>query len=176
MLCDEERDTSFAKTFRILAHHIITHDLYITAIGLKQIISHDMRLRCQCYTMMCSRMFIKVLTQHLLVLVAGSVERQIENMDDYLWKMVVHIMTESHLTVILLLADYLTVLGLSHQHNLLFLSSKHHQHLGCKIARAERILSIEGERAQVWHIRIEKDKWNTLLMQLVCKATCHFQR
>ena len=137
MLCDEERDAAFAQTFRILAHHIITHDLYITAIGLKQVISHEMRLRCHCYTMMGSRMFIKVLSQHLLVLVAGSVERKIEHIDDYIWEMIMHIMTESHLTVILLFADYMTVLGLSHQHHLFLIGRQHHQHLGCKIARAE---------------------------------------
>ena len=87
--------------------------------------------------MMGSRMFIKVLSQHLLVLVAGSVERKIEHIDDYIWEMIMHIMTESHLTVVLLFADYMTVLGLSHQHHLFLIACKHHQHLGCKIARAE---------------------------------------
>ena len=96
-----------------------------------------MRLRGHCYTMMSSRMLIKVLSQHFQILVAGSIEWKIEHMDDNLWIMVVHIMTKSHFTVILLFADHMTVLGLSHQHHFFLITRKHHQHLGSEIARAE---------------------------------------
>ncbi len=92
--------------------------------------------------MMDVRMLSKVLLQHFLGTQLSAAQRQIEHIGNlHVREVVVHVMAESHLTVVLLLADHLSVLGLSHQHHLFLIARKHHQHLGCKVARAERILS-----------------------------------
>ena len=72
----------------------------------------------------------EVLLQHLDILAFGAVERQVEVDDFHIREVVVHIVAESHLTVVLLLADHSSVLGLSHEHDFRFLRSYHHEHLG----------------------------------------------
>ena len=52
----------------------------------------------------------------------------------------------------IMLADHLSVLGLSHQHDFLFLRCDEHEHLGCEIAAAERVLTEERERLEVGHV------------------------
>ena len=130
MLCDEERDASLAQTVGILLHHVIAHDLNITAVGFQEEVAHDMCLRRHGDAVMRIRMLGKISLQHLHVFVSGSVERQVENLDFHLWEVVVHVVAETYLSVVLLLADHLSVLGLSHQHDLLFATGNHHQHLG----------------------------------------------
>ena len=44
VLGDEEGDASFAQTAGIFLHHIVAHDLNVTAVGLQQEVAHDVRL------------------------------------------------------------------------------------------------------------------------------------
>ena len=176
MLCDEEGDASFSQTFCILLHHIISHDLNIPSVGLQQEVTHDMSLRGQGDAMVCIRIGGKVFLQHLHELSAGTIEWQVEHIDLDAWEMVVHIVAEPNFTVVLLLADHDSVLCLSHQHNLLFFESKHHEHLGSEKTTAERILSEEGKWAEIRHVGVEQDERNVQLMQLVGKRSGYFKR
>ena len=176
MLCDKEGDASFSQTFCILLHHIISHNLNITAVGLQQEVPHDMSFRGEGDAMMCIRICSEIFLQHLHELSAGTIEWQVEHIDLDAWEMVVHIVTEPYLTVVLLLADHDSVLCLSHQHNLLFFKSKHHEHLGSEKTTAERILSEEGKWAEIRHVGVEQDERNVQLMQLVGKRSGYFKR
>ena len=81
--------------------------------------------------------------------------------------MVVHVVAESYLTVVLLLAHHDAILGLAHQHNLRFLVGYHHEHLGGEETATEGILTEKRERTKVGHIGVEHDEWDALLMKLV---------
>ena len=135
-----------------------------------------MSLRGQGDAMMCIRMGSEVFLQHLHKLSAGTIERQVEHIDLYAWEMVVHIVAETHFTVVLLLADHDSVLSLSHQHDFFLLEGKHHEHLGSEESTAERILSEERERTKIRHVGVEQDERNVQLMQLVGKRSGNFKR
>src|SRR5574344_165627 len=82
-------------------------------------------------------------------------KRQVKVDDLYIREMVVHIMTESYFTVLLLLACHVAILHLFHKHDLFLLCCNKHQHACGKITATERILSVKGEGLQVGHIRVE---------------------
>ena len=60
VLCDEERDASLAQTVGILLHHVIAHDLNITAVGFQDEVAHDMCLRRHGDAVMRIRMLGKI--------------------------------------------------------------------------------------------------------------------
>ena len=176
MLGDEEGDASLAKTPGILFYHVVTHNLNVAAVGLQQIVAHDVRLRCHGDAVVGVGMLGEVFLQHLDKLVSGAVERQVERMDLHLREMVVHVVAESHLAVVLLLTHHLSVLGLAHQHHFFLAAGNHAEHLGCKVARAEGILSEEGKRTQVGHVGVKQDERNAEMMQLLGEFACHGKR
>ena len=130
MLGDEEGDASFAQTAGIFLHHIVAHNLYVAAVGLQQEVAHDVCLRSHGDTMVDVRMPGKELLQHFGKFSTCAAQRQVEHGNLHVREVVVHVMTESYLSVVLLLADHSSVLGLPHEHDFIFLCGKHHQHLG----------------------------------------------
>ena len=176
MLSDEEGDASLAKALGILLYHIIAHDLDVAAVRLQEIVAHDMRLGCHGDAVVGVGMLVEVILQHLDKLASGAVERQIERVDLHLRKVVVHVMAESYLTVVLLLAHHTAILSLAHQHHFLFSAGYHAEHLGCKETGAERILSEERKRTQIGHVGVEQDERNVEMVQLLCQLACHGKR
>ena len=40
----QERDTSLSQTLGILCHHVVTHDLDVTAVSAQEVFAHDVGL------------------------------------------------------------------------------------------------------------------------------------
>ena len=76
-------------------------------------------------------------------------------------------MAEADLTVVLLFTDHLAVLCYLQEHDLLLVMGQQHEHTGCEKTGGEGVLTVEGQRPQVGHVRIEKNKRNGRLMQMV---------
>ena len=74
-----------------------------------------------------------------------------------------------------MLGSNIAVAHLLHQHDFLFFRCNEHQHTGRKIAALEGVLPVEGQRAQVGHVRIKQDERYLLLMQLVGKLACRLK-
>ena len=88
----------------------------------------------------------------------------------------VHVVAESHLTVVLLLAGHIdTVEGLLHEHNLFLLACQEHQHLGSEVTRGKGVLAIEGEGPEVGQIGVEHDEGYLLSVQYVGELARHIE-
>ena len=152
MLRDDERHASLAQTLGVLCHHVVAHNLYVAHVVAQEEFAHDVRLRVECDAMVYAWMLLKEFFQHGIVFVACAFERQTQLRNLYLWEMVVHIMAETYFAVHLLLARHLSVLHLFQEHYLLLVACDEHEHLGCEIAAAERVLTEERERLEVGHV------------------------
>src|SRR5574344_464649 len=98
---------------------------------------------------MCGEEFLQnVVIQHFFS------KQQIQVDDFDVWKVVVHVMTESHFTVLLLLACHLIVLHLFHKHNLCFVRGNEHQHSSRKVTATEGVLPIKRQWFQVRHVGV----------------------
>jgi hypothetical protein len=84
--------------------------------------------------MMNIRMLCEELLKHVIVLLPCAINGQLKINDLYGGIMVLHVMPQSHFTVVLLLTDYPSILGNLHQGNFLFMRSQQHEHARCKIA------------------------------------------
>ena len=93
--------------------------------------------------------------QNVVVFGTFFFKRKVEFQDLNSGEVIVHVMAESHLTIVLLLRSHLTVLHLLHQHDFLLLGSDEHQHFCGEITALERILTKETERFQVWHVGVK---------------------
>ena len=82
------------------------------------------------------------------------VKRHIQFYDIDVGEMLLHVMPETNFTVVLLLTCHLPVLCQFHQHDVLLFMSNQHQHFCCKIAAAERVLSIKRKRMQIRQIGV----------------------
>ena len=90
--------------------------------------------------------------------------------------MVFHVVTKSHLSVVLLLARHvLSVKRLLHEHYPPVLVCYEHEHLSGKISACERVLTIESEGAEVRHIGVEHDERDVLFVHLIRELTCHLK-
>ena len=61
VLCNEERDAALPDAAGILLYHVIAHNLDVTAIGVEQEVTHDVRLRVERNAVVCVRMGVEVL-------------------------------------------------------------------------------------------------------------------
>ena len=176
MLGDEEGDASFAQTAGVFLYHIIAHDLNVAAVGLQQEVAHDVRLRSHGDAMVDVRMHGKELLQHFDEFSTCAAQRQVEQGNLHVREVVVHVMAESYLSVVLLLADHSSVFGLPHEQDFIFLCCKHHQHLGCEETGTERILAEERERTQIGHVGVEQDERDAFVVQRLGKLAGHIER
>ena len=103
MLGDEERDASLTYTLLILWHHIITHDLNVTTIALLEELTHDMRLGVEDDTVVDTWVCSKELLKDSIVVFLLIVKRKVYFDNLGIGEVVNHIMTETSLTVSLLL-------------------------------------------------------------------------
>ena len=82
---------------------------------------------------------------------------------------------EKNFSVVLLLTHHASVLRLSYEHDFRLPACNHHQHLGCKISAAERVLSVERQGLEVGHVGVEKNEGNVQLVQLVGELSCDIE-
>lgn len=175
MLGDEERYASLAQAAGVLLYHIVTHDLDVASVGLQQKVAHDVCLGCQGDAMVYLWVGREELLQHFIVFGTSSVEWQVEVGNLHVRVVVVHVVQKSHFSVVLLLTHHSSVLRLSHEHDFRLPAGNHHQHLGCKISAAERVLSVERQGLEVGHVGVEKNEGNVLLVQLVGELSCDIE-
>ena len=117
----------------------------------------------------------KELLQHFGEFSTCAAQRQVEHGNLHVREVVVHVMAESYLSVVLLLADHFSVLGLPHEHDFIFLGGNHHQHLGCEETGTERILTVERERTQIGHVGVEQDEGDALVVKRLGKLAGHVE-
>ena len=120
MLGYEERDAALTQTFGILGYHVVAHYLYVATIGAQEIFAHDVGLGIECDTMMHIGMGFEEIAQHGVVLAACASEWEVKFKDIDAGEMVVHIMSEAHLTVDLLFTGDMAVFHQLHNHYFLF--------------------------------------------------------
>ena len=166
---------SYAAHAESYSDHI-AHDLNVAAVGLQQEVAHDVRLRSHGDAMVDVRMHGKELLQHFDEFSTCAAQRQVEQGNLHVREVVVHVMAESYLSVVLLLADHSSVFGLPHEQDFIFLCCKHHQHLGCEKTGTERILAEERERTQIGHVGVEQDEWDAFVMQRLGKLAGYIER
>ena len=63
MLGNEERNTAVSDTLLVFRHHVVTHDLHITTVGLLEEFSYDMRFGVEGDAMVNLRMLFEELLQ-----------------------------------------------------------------------------------------------------------------
>ena len=73
-------------------------------------------------------------------------------------------MPKAYLSIVLLLTNDTSPFGLPHKHDLRLLGCDEHQHLRGEIATTKRVLPIEGERVEVWHIGVKQHKRDIAIM------------
>ena len=72
VLCDEERDAALPDAAGILLHHVIAHNLDVTAIGVEQEVTHDVSLGVERYAVVSVGMGVEVFLQDDVVLTLGA--------------------------------------------------------------------------------------------------------
>ena len=75
--------------------------------------------------------------QDVGILMLIGFQRQVYVSDLYLWKMVLHVGSESHFAVLLLLAHHFSVFGLLQNHDLFLATGNHHEHFCCEITTCQ---------------------------------------
>lgn len=75
MLGDEEGDAAFSQASGVFLHHVISHDLHVTAIALQEEVAHQVSLRGEGDAMVSGRVEGEIFLQHLVELTSGAIER-----------------------------------------------------------------------------------------------------
>ena len=102
MLGNKERDAAIANTLFVLCHHIVAHNLDVTAIAAIQELAYDVGLRVKRNAVVNVGVGREELLEYAIVILVVFVERQINLGNLYLWEVVYHIMTETCFAVGLL--------------------------------------------------------------------------
>ena len=103
MLGNQERDASLTDALCILGYHVVTHNLDVATVAFQQKVANKMGFRVKCNTMVDMWVLFKEVFQNRIVLFAFVIKRQVYLVYLHLREMVVHVVTKSCLTVLLLL-------------------------------------------------------------------------
>lgn len=145
-------DGNLFNVVAVAVNNVITHDLYVSTVGLQQKVAYDVCSGCQGDAMVYVGMLCEELFQYVVIERVFLLPLQVHFQDLHGWEMVTHVVAEAHLAVCLLLTGYTSFLSLLHKHYLLLVMGYEHEHLGCEVTALKRVLAEERQWFKVRHV------------------------